>query len=465
MRRKRLSLTLALWVGLLGLLQAGAVLAFSYITMGRELATQRRAVLHDKVEEARHLIAGLADDAALRENAAQLEGLITGRPELHLLIARENSAQPAVAFSRESSESLRRLKGDVWASDAFLEWRFAQTGAPMLSLAATGRLRNEDAYEIVVTVDRSADAKLLRELLVTALSGAPIALLAVSASALAIVSVGLRPLRQFQKAAAGVTASSLSTRIDPRGMPQELLQPCLAFNAMLDRLDDGVKRLSDFSSDLAHEMRTPLATLLGRTQVALSQPRGVDELRHALEENVEEAQRLSRLVADMQFLAQADHALAALDKVDLDLAEEARTVADYLEILANEREVSIAVDGHARTVADRHQVRRAITNLMSNAVRHCAFGTQVRVRAAEEDGQAVVEVINVGEPIPAQHLPRLFDRFYRVDSARRRDAGGTGLGLAIVKAIMTLHGGTVTVNSSPGQPTRFTLRFARLTDL
>ncbi|HEY0858991.1 MAG TPA: heavy metal sensor histidine kinase [Albitalea sp.] len=458
MRATRLSLRLGLWVGLLGLLQAIAVLAFAYVVMEREQDIQRRTMLVDKVEHARHMIDDLADDAALRENAAQVVDLIAGHPELHLTIARQGSSEPSVGFSREATESLLRLRDDVWASDAFLEWRARDGGAPMLSLAGTVTLANGDPYEIVVSMDRSADAQLLHSLLLTTLAAAPFALALVSLSALAIVKLGLRPLRRFQKAAAGVTASNLSTRIDPQGMPAELQGSCLAFNAMLERLDDSVNRLSDFSSDLAHEMRTPLATLLGRTQVALSRPRSADELAEVLERNVEELQRLTRLVADMLFLAQADHAQAAIELAPVDLADEARKVAEYLELLAQEREVTIAVSGHARAMVDRNHARRAMSNLLSNAVRLCRIGTTVKVDVVERNGQAVVEVGNEGESIPAQHQARLFDRFYRVDDARGRNAGGTGLGLAIVKAIMTLHGGSVEVRSGEGT-TAFTLRF------
>lgn len=459
MKVPSLSLRLALWVGLLGLLQAAAVLLFSHATLEQELAAQRRSVLRDKADQARHLVGDMASDAAIRASSSGLIELVTGHAEQHLGVARQGSTQPTVASSREAGESLQRLKDDVWATDAFLEWRAQASDAPMLSLAASVQTKNGEVYEIVVSIDRSEDQRLLRSLLLTALTAAPFALALVSISALAIVGLGLRPLWRFQKTATEITADNLSARIDAQGLPAELQALCQAFNAMLGRLDEGVRRLSDFSSDLAHELRTPLATLLGRTQVALSQPRGVDELIDVLEGNGEEVQRLSRLVADMLFLAHVEHAQAALEMVEVDLGEEATEVAEFLEILARDREVSIVVEGTAKTRADRNQVRRAITNLLSNAVRHCAFGTPVRVRVHAHDGSAVLDVINEGDPIPVQHQPRIFDRFYRVDSARARDLGGTGLGLAIVKAIMVLHRGSVAVESVPSGPTRFTLRF------
>ncbi len=301
----------------------------------------------------------------------------------------------------------------------------------------------------------------MRRLLVTALTGAPFGLALVSVSALAIVIFGLRPLRRFQKAATDITARNLSARIDSKGLPTELQSLCHAFNAMLERLDDGVRRLSEFSEDLAHELRTPLATLLGRTQVVLSQPRTVEQLTELLENNVDELQRLSRLVSDMLFLAQADHAKAALERREFDLADQARTVAEFLQLLADERGIEISVRGSARVVADGSLVQRAITNLLSNAVRHGMQGTPVMVTVSSDALNATLEVANQGGQIAPEHMERIFDRFYRVDGSRTRDLGGTGLGLAIVKAIMGLHGGRVAAASNATGETRFTLYFPR----
>lgn len=178
-----------------------------------------------------------------------------------------------------------------------------------------------------------------------------------------------------------------------------------------------------------------------------------------LEGNVEELQRLSRLISDMLFLAQSEHATAALQLTRVDLRAEAVKVAEYLELLAQERDVGVAVEGVGAVVADQGLVQRAITNLVSNAVRHCRTGTQVRVLVEADGVRTCLAVVNQGEPIAPEHLGRLFDRFYRVDSSRNRDAGGTGLGLAIVKAIMKLHGGTAEVSSTPMGATRFTLAF------
>jgi two-component system heavy metal sensor histidine kinase CusS len=329
----------------------------------------------------------------------------------------------------------------------------------MLSMAGMGKTRNGSSYEIILTADRTEDSRVLRRMLIVAGMAAPLALAIVFLSAMGIVRLGLRPLRRLREAASRVSASSLSEHLDLTGLPSELQKLGQAFNTMLDRLDDGVQRLSAFSGDLAHEMRTPLATLLGRTQVALSKERTTEALMEVLESNVEELQRLSRLVADMLFLAHADNAQSALELKEVDLADEARRVSEFLELLAQERGVEFVIEGHASVLADRSLVQRAITNLMSNAVRHCHPNTCVTVKVCSSGDGVTLEVVNQGEPIAPEHLPRLFDRFYRIDDARARDMGGSGLGLAIVQAIIQIHSGRVEVTSSIKGETRFLLGF------
>jgi two-component system heavy metal sensor histidine kinase CusS len=459
MKSRSLALRLAVLVALLGLLQAVGVLTFSYLTFERELSTQKRLILVDKVDQTRRLLSELADDDAIRDNAFRLVELVTGHDELHIAIAAPGATQPRVAFSPEANDSLLRLRGDTWGTDAFLNWYARSTGNPMLSMAGVGETKNGLPHEIILTIDRTDDSRVLRGLLITAVTAAPLALAIVFFSALAIVRLGLRPLRRLREAASRVSASALSERLDLAGLPTELQKLGQAFNAMLERLDDGVKRLSEFSGDFAHEMRTPLATLLGRTQVALSKERTTEELLQVLESNVDELQRLTRLVADMLFLAHADNAQSALELSEVDLVEAAHRVVDFLELLAQERGVELLIEGHASVLADRSLVQRAITNLVSNAVRHCYAQTRVTVKVCAIANGATLEVVNHGEPISSEQLPRLFDRFYRVDDARARDVGGSGLGLAIVHTIMRMHSGRVEAASSASGETRFQLFF------
>lgn len=451
-----LKLRLAVLVAVLGLLQALGVLAFAYLALDTELGAKQRVLLSDKALQGRRLVEELADGAAVRANAYRLVELVRGQTELHMAVASASSGELYAAFSREAARSYERLRQDTWSTDSFLRWTFE--GRPMLSLASSGRTLDAQPYELVLTVDRSEDDALLHSILVTAGTAAPFGLAVVLVSAMAVVGLGLRPLHRFAVAASHVSATNLGPRLETSGLPAELFELARAFNLMLERLDDGVTRLSRFSGDLAHELRTPLATLLGRTQVAFTQQRSRDELLDVLEYNLEELRRLARLVEDMLFLAQADCEAAALQVQEVDLVAEARHVAAFLELAAEERDVAIAVTGAGQTCADRGLVRRAITNLLSNAIRHADAGTTIEVTVHAGEGGTVVHVANSGTPIPPEHLPRLFDRFYRADDARARVAGGTGLGLSIVQAIMHLHGGSVEAAAESGC-NRFSLKF------
>ena len=444
-------------------MQAIGVFSFSYFAFERELGSQKRQVLSDKVSQARQLVSELSGAAAIRDNAFRLVELLAGHEELHLAIAAPDSTEPLVAFSPEANDSLMRLHSDIWGSDAALRWSASRSGNPMLSMAGIAETKDGKSYEIVISIDLTSDSHVLSGLLLIALTAAPIALALAFLSAFGIVRLGLRPLGRLRHAASRVSANALAERLELSGLPTELHSLGLAFNAMLERLDEGVTRLSEFSADLAHEMRTPLATLLGQTQVALSRNRTTEELLTVLETNVEQLQRLTRLVADMLFLAQADNPQSALQFEQFELAEEVHRVALFLEILAQERGVEIEISGHAKIFADRHLVQRAITNLASNAIRHCDASTRIVIEIVDGEDGVSVAVVNQGLPIAPQHLPHLFDRFYRIDEARGRDFGGSGLGLAIVKAIMQMHGGQVTVSSSTEGETRFALLFSRRT--
>lgn len=261
----------------------------------------------------------------------------------------------------------------------------------------------------------------------------------------AVARAGLAPLRQIAHLAGQINAERLHQRLPQEQVPPELIELTQAFNAMLDRLKDSFERLSAFSADLAHEMRTPVSNLMMQTQVMLSQARAADEYREVLASNLEEYERLARTIADMLFLAKADNGLVMPHRETVDLAAEVADLFDFYEALADEGGVQLVVSGNGRVPGDRLMLRRAISNLLSNAIRHTAAGGTVEVRIGKGEGEDADEVVlsvdNPGPPLAAEHLPRLFDRFYRADPARRENAEGNGLGLAITQAIVRAHGG------------------------
>ena len=458
MKPASLSLRLAVWVGALGMLLVCAAFGFSYLAFVQELDSQAREHLRGKLEQVQHALIEEPDVRAISADAHRLNDLLIGHDELHLAVSRPESDAALASFSVIARESLPLARREM-GQDPYINWR-AGDGSRLLSLVAQGRVRNGEAVTVVVTIDRRADDKLKASFLRRALLAFPIALALVAVGAWWIVRHGLKPLFRLRQAVASVTTRDLSYRLTDNGLPAELREVATAFNRMLARLEDGVSRLFQFSGDLAHEMRTPISNLLGKTQVTLSKVRPADEYRSVLESNAEEFERLSRLVDDMLFLAQVDHAQAALRWEAVDLKQEATHVAEFFESMAEEQEVTVRVDGAGVIQADRLMIQRAISNLTSNAIWHTPRGGTVTVRITETpDTGASVSVLNTGESISPEHLPHLFERFYRADPGRSRTQGGTGLGLAIVKSIMTLHGGHANAASEPGGITSFHLVF------
>lgn len=262
---------------------------------------------------------------------------------------------------------------------------------------------------------------------------------------------GLRPISDLTAVARNISASRLHDRLQVDTLPVELTALALAFNDMLSRLEDSFRRLSDFSSDLAHEFKTPLSNMMMQTEVALSKSRSEEDYRETLYSGLEECDRLARTVSDMLFLAKADHGQVVPTIEIIDLATEVQELFEFYDAFVEERGVTLARQGSGVVHGDRLMLRRAISNLLSNAVAHTAPGGQITVSLTSTTADVItLAVENPGPSIPSEHLPRLFDRFYRVDPARQRSRGGVGLGLAITKSIVTAHGGGMTVSSDHG---------------
>ncbi|WP_447592211.1 heavy metal sensor histidine kinase [Aquipseudomonas campi] len=274
---------------------------------------------------------------------------------------------------------------------------------------------------------------------------------------------GLAPLQRMTVAAQAISASSLTNRLQLGHAPRELADLIDAFNAMLARLEEAFARLSAFSADIAHELRTPLSNLLTQTQVILSQPREQADYREALHSNLEELQHLAQMVNDMLLLAKADNGLLPTRREPLQVGEELHLLAEYFAPLAEDAGVRLAVDGAATLDADRALLRRALSNLIDNALRFTSRGSEVRLAVSMQASQLRIDVANQGLAIAPEIRERLFDRFYRVDPARREGgAEHAGLGLAITRSIVQAHGGTIRCESADGW-TRFIIELpARL---
>jgi two-component system heavy metal sensor histidine kinase CusS len=272
---------------------------------------------------------------------------------------------------------------------------------------------------------------------------------------------GLRPLRRMGAIASSVSVRSLNARLPEEHMPAELAELAHSINDMLGRLDDAFQRLSAFSADIAHELRTPLSNLLTHTQVTLTRERSLDDYREALHSNLEELQWMAQLVNDMLYLAKADHGLLAVQREPLDLAQEADLLLEFFAPLAEDAEVRLSREGNGRIEGDRSMLRRALSNLLDNALRFSPGGGNVRIRIVDGPQAVRIDVENSGGGIPAALLPRLFDRFYRADPARQEGSSEhAGLGLAITRSIIRAHDGEIRCESADGW-TRFVIELPR----
>ena len=274
---------------------------------------------------------------------------------------------------------------------------------------------------------------------------------------------GLAPLRDMKVRAARVTGQKLGERMPVQAVPVEMADLAQELNRMLDRLQEDFQRLTDFASDLAHELRTPISNLLTQTQVALAARRDADTYRDILASNVEEFERLARMVSDMLLLAKTERGVDLPRKERFSARQDALALLEFYEALAEEKRIRLRLEGEGdgEIEGDRLMFRRAVSNLLSNALRHTSEAGSVTLRIASTAQATAVAVENTGADIDAKVLPRLFDRFYRADASRAHpDTDGSGLGLAITRAIAEAHGGRVTASSGQGL-TCFTLVFPR----
>jgi two-component system heavy metal sensor histidine kinase CusS len=286
---------------------------------------------------------------------------------------------------------------------------------------------------------------------------------------------GIRPVEEMATTARHITSKNLRERILPDGYPFELASLASTFNQMLDRLEESFERISRFSADIAHDLRTPVNNIRGEAEVALARARTAGEYRDVIESCLEEAVRLSDLIGDLLFLARAESPLAHLRRERLDVGELLGGVREYYEASAADGRISLTTMVAGEPVVaelDRTLLQRAVGNLVSNALAHTPPGGTVVLGAITDSSNTDssntdfsnphsstirIEVSDTGTGIPAEALPRVFDRFFRVDSSRSQHSGGTGLGLAIVQSIALLHGGNVEISSQLGLGTRVTL--------
>jgi two-component system heavy metal sensor histidine kinase CusS len=245
--------------------------------------------------------------------------------------------------------------------------------------------------------------------------------------------------------------------VTPADWPRELQPLATAFDGMLKRLDDSFTRLSQFSADLAHELRTPIANMIGEAQVALTRDRTAAEYRDTIESTVGECERLSRIVDNLLFVARVDAAREPIARKLFDARAAVQKIAAFYQTIADDHHVTISCSGDGQIYADPDLFERALGNLLDNALRFTPENGSVQIALSKRDAEFEVAVSDNGCGITSEHLPRVFDRFYRADSSRGSD--GAGLGLALVRSIVDLHGGSAKIESKIGRGTIVTMTF------
>ncbi len=417
---------LSYWLALQSL--AGLVVVCATVYGATHLGFQARQSeeLVQKQVQLRHLLAESSHDGDVATLKHKLDDFFIGHPDMALALTRADGSE----FYRHSSSP---PTGDVRVA------RFA-----VLEPAP-----GQSSLDAVLALDIREDAALLRHIGFTLALAALAGTLLVSAGGFLLVRLGLRPLRDLVNQTRQLAADTLHRRLDGSAQPEEL-EPLIAqFNDLLGRLELAYEQLEGFNADVAHELCTPLATLIGSTELALRKARDAGELREVLGSNLEELQRVAGIVHDMLFLSQADRGASARRVPTPSLAALAQQVCNYHEAALVDAGLTLEVVGDAEGSFDTPLLQRALSNLIGNATRYAQRGSTVRVEiTAEAAGEVLLKVVNRGATIEPDHLPRLFDRFYRGDPSRSDADRNHGLGLSIVAAIARMHGGRPLATSS-----------------
>jgi two-component system, OmpR family, heavy metal sensor histidine kinase CusS len=459
----RLSLTtrLALLFALITFIAMAAVGSILYRELEQQLSVRDDGALVTRVDQLRTLMTN-DDVRALIHDKPHLFGNMLGNLE-SLLIVGVPGETPLITVNpgNRTMPDQTPVAADAPLTLAAVHHTHTADGTPFIYVAASVP-DQAGMHNLQILSGRllSERARLLEQYRNQIVVLASIAALVVALMAYGLARHGLRPLRLLAERTRAIGVSTLSTRIEARVVPPELDALIAGFNGMLDRLERGFAQLKQVSADMAHDLRTPIANLLGQTEVGLGQLRDNLYYQRLLGSNFEELQRMSKMIDNMLFLARTEHADNAIEFRELSLTDEFERVHEYFEGLAEERNLELAWHGDGTVCADPLLLRRALANLLANAVRFAEPGTVIQTTAVHDADATTLSVENRGVTIAPDDLERIFDRFYRADTSRHRSSESNGLGLSIVRSIMTLHGGSWHAASSNGI-TRFTLRFPR----
>ncbi|MFT3799936.1 MAG: heavy metal sensor histidine kinase [Burkholderiaceae bacterium] len=430
-RRPSIRRRMAAGMALLGLCLFGVIGAFEYLAFERELQRTRVQAMDGALAVVRHLLDETRDEPDLATLSHRLSDMLLGHVDTRVwLIGRDG----------------RQLYGQGPAPTGGFEpgHGLVETLAPE---------QRADVGRIVMTIDdeegRRLRASLARILVLCLVAGTGVAI----ALGLVLSERALRPLARISRQANALSATSIGDRLPEQGVDAELMDLVASFNRALARIETAFRQQQAFSADVAHELNTPLTTLITGAEIALASSADDASLREFLASGLDDLHRLKGIVRDMLFLARADQG-ATVDRFpSSSLADVVRDVVDYHEAALDDARLRARIDGDADAPVDAMLIKRAVSNLLSNATRFAVPGSSVVIRIASDGASRSVAVANEGPPLPDALVKRMFDRFHRGEQSRAQSDQHHGLGLAIVSAIARMHGGETFAHSVGGVTT------------
>ena len=449
--RRSITVRLVIMFALVALATFALIGAALYVVLERELMRYQDDELRAQVQNMQYSIERVGTTERWARVQAKMDTLTPANGSMRFWVL---SDDPRFQYGKGLAE-IEQMSRDGDGRGSIL---MPGQDQPLRTLSREiAPLQDRPTVRLIVGIDSAPFAHTLRTYL------SALALLSIGAVLLVMLAgtwiarLGLRPLERLSREARALQPKTLSQRLSQADLPVELFDLTTAFNGALGRLETAYQRLEAFNADVAHELRTPLANIIGGTQVALSRPRAGAEFQEALQSNLEEMERLRSIINDMLFLARADQGEAATSLTQASVCDEVEKTIDFFEVVLDEMQASVSIEGDvdAQATLETALFRRAMSNLLQNAIEHSSPGARLTVHIAEGPEAIWVDVSNPGAPIAPSHLQRLFDRFYRVDAARHGNIEhhGHGLGLAIVKAVATMHGGGVGARSVEGVTT------------
>jgi heavy metal sensor kinase len=332
-------------------------------------------------------------------------------------------------------------------------------GSELIICAVPYLSRDGSRFLIEAGTPLKQSESVLHGLLLTFAVGLPLVVGVAIAGGYVLTRRALAPVGEITRTAEQITSRNLSERLPEAKTGDELEMLSTALNRMIARIEESFWHVNRFSADASHELRTPLTVLRGELEAIVQRPDLAPDVRETIGSALEETERLSKIVESLLAISRLDAGEALMTRERFDFGDLVIGTADQMRLLAEDKQINMKCNAicHVEIEGDPHRLKQIVVNLLDNAIKYTSEGGEVEISVGAANGNAVLEVSDSGAGIPPESVPYLFDRFYRVDEARSRQIGGAGLGLSIVKSICTAHEGRVSVVSTEGKGSRFTV--------